>query len=84
LSVQAVFDGFASSAHGIPRSTNDIDIVIAPTPQQLQQFLEQFAFAEFAVDSEDAFDALKRKSLLIVLSERLATIYRRDKERPCI
>lgn len=26
---------FVSSAHGIPRSTNDIDIIIAPTGEQL-------------------------------------------------
>jgi hypothetical protein len=36
-----VTGSFASSVHGVPRSTNDIDIVIAPTPQQLSALLEQ-------------------------------------------
>lgn len=62
-----VTGSFASSAHGIPRSTNDIDIVIAPSPQQLEQLLEQFPESEFAVDREDAFDALKGKSLFHVI-----------------
>jgi len=57
-----VSGSFASSAHGVPRSTNDIDIVIAPTLKQLHVFLEQFPPSDFAKDEEDAFDALKHKS----------------------
>jgi hypothetical protein len=32
----------ASMAHGAPRSTNDIDIVIDPTPENLPRFPEAF------------------------------------------
>ena len=71
-----VTGSFASSAHGIPRSTNDIDIVIAPSPEQLQRLLQQFPAAEFATDEEDAFDALKRKSLFNVID--YATMWKVD------
>jgi hypothetical protein len=37
-----VTGSFGSSAHGIPRSTSDIDIVIAPSAQQLSEFLDRF------------------------------------------
>lgn len=57
-----VTGSFASSAHGIPRSTNDIDIVIAPTREQLSALLAQFPESEFATSREDAFEALSRQS----------------------
>lgn len=57
-----VTGSFASSAHGVPRSTNDIDIVIAPTHQQLSALLEQFPESKFGTSKEDAFDALSRRS----------------------
>lgn len=62
-----VTGSFASSAHGVPRSTNDIDLVIAPSRPQLEQLLEQFPESAFAMDREDAFDALARKSLFNVV-----------------
>ena len=62
-----VTGSFASSAHGIPRSTNDIDIVIAPSGEQLTQLLQMFPKSEFATDLEDAFDALKHKSLFNII-----------------
>ncbi|HKO59346.1 MAG TPA: hypothetical protein VJ276_25995 [Thermoanaerobaculia bacterium] len=49
-----VTGSFASSAHGVPRSTNDIDVVIAPTANQLKQLLEQLRDAEFATDLRPA------------------------------
>ena len=33
---------FASSFHGTPRASNDFDIVIAPTPEQLRQYIEHW------------------------------------------
>jgi hypothetical protein len=62
-----VSGSFASSAHGVPRSTNDIDIVIAPSRPQLEQLLAQFPETDFATDREDAFDALARKSLFNIV-----------------
>jgi hypothetical protein len=71
-----VTGSFASSAHGIPRSTNDIDIVIAPTRQQLEEFLKQFPESAFATDRDDALDALVRKSLFNVVD--YATMWKVD------
>lgn len=62
-----VSGSFASAAHGVPRSTNDIDIVIAPTRQQLDALLQQFPPEEYATDGEDAHDAFERKSLFNVV-----------------
>ena len=58
---------FASSAHGVPRATNDIDIVIAPSREQLEELLRQFPATAFATDREDALDALARKSLFNIV-----------------
>jgi hypothetical protein len=74
--VYFVTGSFASSAHGIPRSTNDIDIVIAPTAEQLSVFLEQFPPSHFARDDEDAFDALGRRSQFQVID--YATMWKVD------
>jgi hypothetical protein len=71
-----VTGSFASSAHGIPRSTNHIDIVIAPSREQLKQLLQQFPGSEFATDEEAAFDALNRKSLFNVI--HYATMWKVD------
>ncbi|MEA2572036.1 MAG: hypothetical protein QOI24_4037 [Acidobacteriota bacterium] len=42
-----VTGSFVNSAHGVPRSTNDIDIVIAPTREQLSALLKEFPEAEY-------------------------------------
>jgi hypothetical protein len=74
--VYFVTGSFASSAHGIPRSTNDIDIVIAPTAEQLCVFLEQFPSSHFARDNDDAFDAFERRSQFQVID--YATMWKVD------
>jgi hypothetical protein len=53
---------FASAAHGTPRATNDIDVVIAPSPAQLQRLLEEFPETNYYASREAAFDALERHS----------------------
>jgi hypothetical protein len=62
-----VTGSYASSAHGLPRSTNDIDIVIAPDREQLGALLTQFPDTDFAVSREDAFDALARRAQFNVI-----------------
>ena len=57
-----VTGSFASSAHGIPRSTNDIDIVIAPTREQLDALFSHFPSEEYGADREAALDALNHRS----------------------
>lgn len=49
---------FASSLHGEPRSTQGIDIVIAPTREQLSVLLRHLPEADYHVSRDAAFDAL--------------------------
>src|SRR5688572_17341860 len=55
----------ASSYHGPPRATNDVDIVIAPTSVQLDQFLA--ALSEYYVDRTAAHNAFRRRSMFNVI-----------------
>lgn len=71
-----VTGSFASSAHGVPRSTNDIDIVIAPTREQLHALLNEFPSSDYAKDADDAFDAFNRKASFSVVD--YATLWKVD------
>ena len=55
-----VVGSIASSAYGEPRSTQDIDIVIDVTPQQIQQLCTAFSPADFYVSVEAALSATRR------------------------
>jgi hypothetical protein len=52
----------ASSAHGTPRSTRDLDIVIAPTRAQLLALLQEFPSSQYYADKEQALTALENRS----------------------
>jgi hypothetical protein len=62
-----VTGSFASSAHGTPRATNDIDIVIAPTRDQLLALLERFPESTYYSSREHALDALRDRSQFNVI-----------------
>lgn len=64
-----VTGSFASSAHGVPRATNDIDIVISPTREQLNALLAQFLPAEFAINSEEVAEALRYRSSFNIIDQ---------------
>lgn len=49
---------FASSYHGAPRATQDIDLVIAPTREQLVELVGLLPPSEYYVDLGDAQAAL--------------------------
>lgn len=51
---------FASAFHGVPRATQDIDMVIAPTADQLRALLGFLPAAEYDVDQDAALDAHRR------------------------
>lgn len=55
----------ASSHHGEPRSTQDIDLVIDPTREQLTRFLAGLEPSRFYVD--DALAALASRSMFNVI-----------------
>ena len=58
---------FASSYHGLPRATQDIDFVIAPTRKQLRQLIIHFSAPEYYVDEAAALDALANESQFNVI-----------------
>ncbi len=67
---------FASAFHGRPRATQDIDLVIAPTPERLRQFLRTLPAAEFYADEAAALEALQHESQFNLLD--LATGWKVD------
>jgi hypothetical protein len=52
---------FASSYHGAPRATQDIDVVIAPTAEQLAFLEHVLSESGWYVDLNDALEALTRE-----------------------
>lgn len=60
----------ASSVHGVPRATQDIDIVIEPTREQLVALMGRFVEPTYDADVDDALDALRRQSMFSVIDRR--------------
>lgn len=58
---------FASSLHGAPRVTHDVDVVIAPTLGSLHQLLKQFPDSEYYVSKEAALQAYGAESMFNVV-----------------
>ncbi len=58
---------FASAYYGAPRSTQDIDFVIAATPAQLRAFVTGLSIDEYYADLDAALEAHKRQSLFNVI-----------------
>jgi hypothetical protein len=58
---------FASAYHGSPRSTQDIDLVIAATPAQLGAFIERLPVSEYHADLDAAKEAHQRQSMFNII-----------------
>jgi hypothetical protein len=58
----------AASAHGLARSTQDIDVVIDPTREALDQMLAGFVPTEFYVSAEAAHDAFAHRGMFNVIA----------------
>lgn len=58
---------FASAYYGAPRSTQDIDIVIEASAQQLQTFGNSLPSDEYYLDVHAAVEAEKRQSMFNVI-----------------
>ena len=52
---------FASSYHGAPRATQDIDIVISPTVGQLRMLVKLLPESEYYIDLNAALEAQQRQ-----------------------
>jgi hypothetical protein len=74
---------FASSFHGLTRATQDIDLVIVPTEDQLRSFVSALGPDEYYVDLEAALEALRRQSQFNVIDLetgwKIDLIMRRDR-----
>jgi len=58
---------FASSYHGLPRATQDIDFVIAPTREQLRELITHLSAPEYYADEAAALDALAHETQFNVI-----------------
>jgi hypothetical protein len=58
---------FASAYYGVPRSTQDIDLVVEASPSQLRAFVEGLPASEYYADVDAALEAHQRRSLFNVI-----------------
>jgi hypothetical protein len=65
-----VVGSFASTVHGEPRTTHDLDVVIDPTAAALDHFLAHIDMDAFYVDPAAARDALRRRTMFNVVDMR--------------
>ena len=71
-----VVGSFASSFHGVPRSSQDLDLVIDPQPESLRRFLADLPPADYYTDAAAALDALQRRAQFNVID--MATAWKAD------
>jgi hypothetical protein len=71
-----VVGSFASTAHGEPRTTRDLDLVIDPSPDQLNELIGALDPERFYVDPDVARDALRRRSMFNIIE--IATAWKLD------
>jgi hypothetical protein len=71
-----VAGSFASTHHGVPRSTNDIDLVVDPTADALERFVRSLDPQDFYVSPEAAQEAWRRRGQFNVVD--LATGWKID------
>lgn len=77
-----VTGSFASSYHGEPRATRDLDIVIDPEPASLGRLVTGLEAAGFYVDGDVAINALRERSQFNAIGHdatKVDFIIRRDR-----
>lgn len=62
-----VAGSFASTYHGIPRTTQDIDIIVEPTIASLKRLLTLLPADDYYVSQQAAKDALRRRGQFNVI-----------------
>lgn len=61
---------FASAAHGLPRTTQDLDIVIDPANEHaLEALVRSMPAEDYYVDADAARDALRRRAMFNVIDQ---------------
>ena len=58
---------FAGAHYGTPRSTQDIDLVIEATAEQLRTFIQSLPGKEYYADLDAALDSHRRESLFNII-----------------
>jgi hypothetical protein len=59
---------FASAAHGLPRTTQDLDVVVdPPSAEALDALVRSLSPDQYYVDADAARDALRRRSMFNVV-----------------
>jgi hypothetical protein len=75
---------FASTYYGLPRSTQDIDFVIAATADQVRVLIQHLPNDAYYVDLDAALEALRRRSMFNVIdlatSWKIDLIFSKDRE----
>jgi len=71
-----VVGSFASSFHGVPRSSQDLDLIIDPQPESLHRFLADLPPAEYYADADAARDALRQRGQFNVID--MASAWKAD------
>lgn len=78
-----VVGSLASSFHGHPRTTQDIDVVVDPSPETLQRLVTDFEAEGLYVEADAAADALRERTQFNVIDPesgwKLDLIIRRDR-----
>ncbi len=62
-----VTGSFASAFHGVPRATQDIDLVIAPSADRLGKFVDSLSPEQYYVDRGTALEAQRTESQFNVI-----------------
>jgi hypothetical protein len=71
-----VVGSFASSYHGVPRSSQDLDLVVDPDSASMRRFLADLPPADYYADEDMALDALRRRGQFNVID--MATAWKAD------
>lgn len=65
-----VTGSLASSVHGVPRATHDIDVVVELTRDQLLALMHRFTEPDYDSNEEEALAAFRHNSLFSVIDRR--------------
>jgi hypothetical protein len=71
-----VVGSFASSYHGVPRSSQDLDLVVNPDRESLRRFVADLPPEDYYADSDAAGQALKDRGQFNVID--MATAWKAD------
>lgn len=74
---------FASSVHGEPRASKDIDIIISPTRDQLVAFMSLFPTDQYEAQLEAALEAMRHAGIFNIIDYetgwRIDFIFRKNR-----